>query len=168
MCFLKAYLKHSPPSLHLSIFQETWRWHTPSPALRLFKSYFFCLQGTKCSFGSEKRNDQGIHPSQKPTRLVGLALLLFLCSAALREQHYVLIWSSFQEKYIPERCFHVCHIMKEQVFLCRPGQQPALPTKHPAMCTSYGRGNNLQMASTHLTLEEYIHTVWQSAVCLNR
>lgn len=55
--------------------------------------------------------------------------IVFLLSVL--SESYVLILRSFQEKYIPERCFHVCHIMKEKVFPCRPGRQPALPTKQP-------------------------------------
>uniref|UniRef100_A0A3P8SAD2 Uncharacterized protein n=1 Tax=Amphiprion percula TaxID=161767 RepID=A0A3P8SAD2_AMPPE len=39
----------------------------------------------------------------------------------LTELQYVLILRSFQEKCIPEHCFHVCHIMEEKVSPCRPG-----------------------------------------------
>lgn len=43
-------------------------------------------------------------------------IVFVLCSSerARERESYVLILRSFQEKYIPERCFHVCHIMEEK------------------------------------------------------
>ncbi len=100
--------------------------------------------------------------------LISLPQPLFSCSAVLRERErererasYVLILRSFQEKYIPEGCFHVCHITEEKVSPCRPGSPPASSPKpnNPATCTSHGRGNSLHMPSTHLTQREYICTI---------
>lgn len=65
-------------------------------------------------------------------------LLLFSCSAILRELHYVLILHSFQEKCIPQRCFNVCHIMEEKVI--PTGKQPVLATKQPSHVHSHMEG----------------------------
>lgn len=47
---------------------------------------------------------------------------------------YVLILHLFQEKYIPERSFHVCHIMQEKVSPCRPARPPALSNQTTWPC----------------------------------
>lgn len=55
-------------------------------------------------------------------------LLFFLfCCAALKRERYVLISCSFQEKYIPECSFHVCHIIGEKVFPPRNWQAARPP-----------------------------------------
>lgn len=95
----------------------------------------------------------------KPICLISLPLLLFSCSAARRKLQYVLILRSFQEKYIPEHCFHVCHIMAEKVSPCWQAASSPSQTTWPR-APLHGRGNSLHMPPTHIAQREYIHTTW--------
>lgn len=99
-------------------------------ASTVFTSDLFCIPWTSCSFGPGKQDDWAICSSQNSSTYPHhcFSALQFWGRERERER-YVLILRSFQEKYIPERSFHVCHIMEEKVSPCRPGRQPALPTK---------------------------------------
>lgn len=99
----------------------------PFSALRVFTSDLFCLHGTLCSFGLGKQDDCAIRSSQN----VSSAYPCYCFPALQPWESYVLILLSFQEKYIPQCCFHVCHIMEEKVSPCILGRQPALSTKQP-------------------------------------
>lgn len=69
-----------------------------------------------------------IPPRAPPPRPPPSPPPLFFCCAALKRERYVLISHSFQEKYIPERSFHVCHITEEKVFPPElAGGQPSPP-----------------------------------------
>lgn len=101
------------------------------PRLTAFTSDLFCIPWTSCSLG--RQDDWAIRSSQNSS---AEPPPLFFHSAAPREregvggrERCVLILLSFQEKYIPEHSFHVCHIMEEKVSPCRPGRQPAQPSK---------------------------------------
>lgn len=78
----------------------------------VFTSDSFCLSWTRCPLGPRKQDDWAIRSSQtsppQPSHCFSAVQLW-------KRERYVLISHSFQEKYIPERSFHVCHITKEKV-----------------------------------------------------
>lgn len=82
-------------------------------------------------------------------------LLLFSCSAVLRELHYVLILRSFQEKYIPQRCFNVCDIMEEKVSPSWQAASSPNQTTRPCALSHEGK-----YACAHIAQKEYSCTIW--------
>lgn len=102
----------------------------------VFTSDSFCLSWTRCPLGPRKQDDWAIRSSQtsppQPSHCFSAVQLW-------KRERYVLISHSFQEKYIPERSFHVCHITKEKVSPPR-SWQAARPPRHTAQTRARGTG----------------------------
>lgn len=87
-------------------------------------------------------------------------LLLFSCSALLRELHHVLIQCSFQEKYIPQRCFHVCDTIEKVSPSWQPASSPNQTTGH-VRCHMEGKYAVCSYGTVGVQLHYLSCTVWR-------
>lgn len=117
-----AYLKSPSSSVHL----HYPGYLTPSSATPPISASYFAFVGHSVLALESKMIGQY---GSRQDLLVSSAYPHHCFSALQLWESYVLISFSFQEKYIPERCFHVCHIMEEKVFSLQTWQAARSPNQ---------------------------------------
>lgn len=98
---------------------------TPAASsIRVFTSDLFCARGTLRSFGPGEARAiaQHVQVIRVKTSLISLPCYCFFPPLQPWES-YVLILHTFQEKHIPKRSFHVCHIMEDFLPAALAGSQ---------------------------------------------